>query len=497
MNAPNQPIAAPLADRKPGLARLPWMRYGLLVVCVVAQASTILLTWPLWQVREYPVHLPVIDVPQIPLGLWMLATLALILLRPRWGLMVHIGSLLVAFALDQYRTQPQFIALAMLMLAVIEDWGIVVVRWFLASLWMWAGLHKLLSPDWFSFASWNLVGGLGVDPAHWAEPFAWSVGLGELGLGVLAIARPRFAVVPCMLMHVGIVVFLSPLFYNWNVSVVPWNLATAMVGAWVLWNTSAVRPQAAWQWATACLLLLYPAGFYVGWVDHGIASVLYSSHIPRGLITTPASTQRVSGWGDLRVPFPNERRLLASYFERSAVPGSKLHIADPRAWLADAYFVKRPNGQIEAIDRETFLTSAPGEVAGVFHEDRRCVFLLGKAGTVLSLHGASEAIFAAEIPPQAYHANLLQHMGGLQNLQQLILAGCPVTDADLAQLPALPLLRELNLEDTAVTDAGLRHLAQFPRLEVVRVRGSQVSPDALDTFPQWRGRGNDSSRDAS
>lgn len=442
-------------------------RYGLLLAAVMAQAATILLTWPLWEVREAPVHLPMFDLPQIPFGLWMLATLGLMLLRPRLGLVVHAVSLLIAFAFDQYRTQPQFIAIVALMLAAVEDWGVIVVRWFLAALWTWAGLHKLLSPDWFSFASWNLAGGLMSDPTNFQPLFAWGVGLGELAAGILAIFRPRWAVVPCVMMHVGIVIFLSPLFYNWNCSVMPWNLATALVGSWVMWNAPSTAPRLRWEWLLAGVFFVYPAGFYLGWVDHGIASVLYSSHIPRGQITTAAGPEKISGWGDLRVPFPNERRLLRIYFEQAAPPGAKLHIADPRALLDDLYYVKRADGQVQEIDRSEFLSATGNEVAGIELDSRRSVFLMARGGAILLRRMTGSPIYAVRIEPHAYRPELLDLFEGLPNLEQLDLEGCPVTDDDLKRLPYLPKLEGIGLAKTAVTPVGLELLKRQSKLTYI------------------------------
>lgn len=457
------PPQASLVDW-PRVQGLPAVRYGMLLAAVVAQAVTILLTWPLWQVREAPVHLPLFDLPQVPFGWWMLGTLGLVLFRPRLGLLVHAAALLVSFAFDQYRTQPQFIALVALMLAAVEDVGVVIVRWFLASLWTWAGLHKLLSPDWFSFASWNMASALVADPTSFQPLFAWGVGLGELSAGMLAVFRPRWAVVPCVMMHVGIVLFLSPLFYNWNCSVMPWNLATALVGGWVMGTAPSIAPRFRWEWLLAGLFLVYPAGFYLGWVDHGIASVLYSSHIPRGLVTTTGGTEKVSGWGDLRVPFPNERRLLRIYFEQSAPVGAKLHIADPRGMLDDLYYVKQANGRAEAITRAEFLAASGDEVAGVELDSRRIVFLLSRAGAILLQRQTGSAIYAVRIEPHAYRPDLLDLLAGLPNLEQLDLEGCPVTDADLLRVPYLPKLAGIGLAKTKVTPAGLKQLDRQPEL---------------------------------
>lgn len=487
MTTPAQPESAgATCESSPMVLGLPRVRYGLLVVAVVAQAATVLITWPLWQVRETPVHMPLVDLPQIPFGGWMLATLVLVLIRPRLGLAVHAASLLLAFVFDQYRTQPQFIANAVLMLATVENVGVVIVRWFLASLWLWAGTHKLISPDWFSFGSWNMVQSLHVDPEDFQMLFAYGVALGEMTVGLLAIFRPRWATVPCVLMHVGIVIFLSPLFYDHNESVIPWNLATAVIGGWVMFHSYSVRPQFRWEWITAAVLLVYPAGFYLGWVDHGIASVLYSNHLPEGMITTRDGADKISGWGDLHVPFPNERRLLTLYFQRSSQPGDKLHLSEPRPWLGDRYYVLGADGELVPQTREQFVNGSETDVFGMEVESRRIRFLLARAGVKLLRREKGGVIYAVEIPPNRYRPDLLEMLAGLPNLEQINLTGCEVTDDDLKRLPLLPKLVGIGLSDTPVTNDAIETLLKQPRLMVIEYQQSNMTLDAILEFEKQR-----------
>ncbi|MHC2070167.1 DoxX family protein [Bremerella sp. T1] len=473
-------------DNAWSICGLPGSRYALLLIAVVAQALTIGITWPLWQVRISPVHMPAIDLPQIPFGVWMLATLVLVIVRPRLGLAVHAASLLLSFVFDQYRTQPQVIAMVMLMFAVVEDCGVVLVRWFLASLWLWAGLHKLLSPDWFTFASWYMVKSLHVNPENFQRLFAYGVGLGELAVGLLAIFRPRWAAIPCAMMHVGITLFLTPLFYDHNISVMPWNLATAIIGGWVMWNAPSVVPRFRWEWGLAGLLLIYPAGFYAGWVDHGIASVLYSHHLPEAMITTKTSNYKITGWGDLEVPFPNERRLFKLYFERAAKPGSKLHISEPRPWLGDMYFVLDADGKSVEISREQFVQQSPNQAEGVEVDSRRIRFLLARKGVALMRREKGGVIYAIEIPPKRYRPELLEMLRGLPNLEQINLSGCEVTDEDLTRLPRLPKLVGIGLSDTPVTNASIDTLLKQPRLTFIEYAQSNITLDAMVEFEQKR-----------
>lgn len=412
----------------------------------------------------------------------MLTTLALTLVRPRLGWVVHVATLLLSFVFDQFRTQPQFIAAAVLMAATLDERGLRVVRWFLASLWCWAGLHKLLSPDWFTFNAWSITTSLGLDPSEFGEIVGWGVGLGELSVGLLAIFWPRGAAIPCALMHGGIALFLTPLAHNWNYSVIPWNLCMAVVGSWVMWNVTPQLPKYRWEWLVAPLMLLYPAGFYVGWVDHGIASVLYSGNVPDGLITTESGLELIEGWGDLRVPFPNERRLLRQYFARSAPPGSKLHIAETRAGLDDLYYVKRADGQFEKISMEEFYASSPGVVAGVGLDDQYTLFRLGDDGVTMLKRAEKAPIYALEIDPDVYRPEMLNWLRRVPNLEQLDLSGCPIADEDLARLPIMLKLKGIGLADTQVTDAGLKSLLRQPKLVYIEWEGTSITLEGLEEF---------------
>jgi len=472
------------AKDSPVLVRgLSQLQFGLLVVCVASQSMTVLITWPLWQVRESPALMPLFGtLPQIPFGLLMLGSLALVLLTPKMGTIAHILVLFASFLFDQFRTQPQFIANAILMAAVVDARVLILSRWFLASMWGWAGLHKLLSPDWHSWVSWSLTSRLGWDPEWTSQPFCWIVAFSEFTLGMLAIFRPRWALALCAPMHVGIVIFLSPIGIAWNYSVIPWNLATAVVGSWIMWKSKDAWPQFRWEWPLAAMLLVYPIGFYAGWVDHGIASVLYSNHVPNGLITTQSGSAKIRGWGELCVPFPYERRLLRLYFERSAPVGAKLHIDDPRGRLEDQYFVKTGENASRSITRAEFVDRNVGTVIGMEFDDRRAKHILARSGVTLMQRDANSPVFAVEFPPDVYLPELLSLLGELPNIEQINLRGCKVSDQQLRNLPQLPKLQGIGLADTQVTNKALQSLQSFPELRFVEFEGSKMTFTAVQAF---------------
>jgi methylamine utilization protein MauE len=451
------------------------VRYWLIAVCVAAQAATLIITWSLWEIRKSPPHLPAIDLPQISFGGILAFSLALILFRPQLGIRFHIAVLVVSFLFDQWRLQPQVIGIAVMMIAVVEPWGPVVAKSYLTAMWFWSGLHKLLSPDWLGHVSWDLLQSLPIDQKTWHAPFAYTIAFGEILLAVLAILRPRWAAVGCVLLHSSIALFLSPWVHDRNISVIPWNLCTAVVGFWILTAAPAFRAQSRIQWAATALLFILPAGFYAGWIDRCFAHVLYSHNVPYGLITRGEGLRPIAGWGSFRVPFPNTRRLFRQYFEITVKPGSKLHLADPRKWLPDVYFLKRSDGEVVEIDRTRFLSSDDGEIAGVESDDPRDVFALSQAGARMLKRTAEGMIYAVEIAPSDYRAELLRHLHGLPNTEQLQLGGCDIVDNDLLLLLGCDNLQGIGLNDTKVTNLGLRYLAKLPRLDYLELDNTATS----------------------
>ena len=271
--------------------------FALLLIAVVAQALAIKITWPLWNVRSIGLpNLPVYSgLPQISFGWLMFLSLLVIPFRPRLGVWIHFVVLLTATLLDQMRAQPQFLATWILMVAATYETGAGLTRWFLASLWIWAGAHKLISPDWMSHRSADMTNALGLDIETFSFIIAITVALSEIVVGLLACFKPRWAAFGCVALHGGILIYLSPLFLNWNESVFPWNVATIVIGFWVLWKAESrdwfgtKEPLQGRRWLLERLafavMMIVPASFFIGWLDHGYAHVLYSDSIPRGLIT--------------------------------------------------------------------------------------------------------------------------------------------------------------------------------------------------------------------
>ena len=468
-------------------------RYWMLVCATVAQLATVIITWELWHARHDPPNLPLIDVPQISFGIWMVFSLLLVLFKPRTGFWVHVIIITAASLFDQFRMQPQFLALVLLMWAAIYETGTRIGRWFLAALWIWAGIHKLLSPHWFAHAGHWMLTAMQFDDTfanQWHTQYAMVVGLSEIAVGLAAIIRPRLAAYLGAAMHLSI--FFLLIYIDWNFSVLPWNLATAIVGAWMLLNVSQSDTESRHRWiefVAAGVFFVAPVGFFWGMLDHGYANVLYSDFVPRALITSKESLREVSGWHPIHVPFPYERRTHRQFFESLAGEGDKLHIHDPRPALEDLYFVMR-DGQAVRISKEDFFSDVDDSVAGIAIDDRHARFWLRRRGTIKRRwyrdiertdrrRSDSLVSYAYQMNPETYSVETLKLLTGLPNLEQLQLSGCPVIDSDLAVLSGLTNLSGLGLSNTSVTDEGLRHLEKLPKIRILEVENTRVSPDGL------------------
>jgi hypothetical protein len=329
-----------------------WNALVLRASAVAAQAVTIVITWPLWLARSYDPALaaqqqpmlPALPLPQFDVGLWLLASLVVVLLAPRWGVLLH-GLLLVwAILLDQMRMQPECISLLVLMAGTLSSPSLkLLARSHLIALWFFAGFHKLVSPGYYEsvipFLTGNTVG---------------TVPLGDQIVGVAAavleIVLAVFAIVPrtrrlCAVVgvpfHLAIVWRLA-VQMHWNESVCPWNAALAVASVTLFWPWRTTLRE---EWRAAsklvrtavAVVLVSPLLFYVGLLDPFLAYCVYTQNTPDAWIYVPNGSLRcitsIISDSDLNVPIPPEHRLLEAYFEQVGQPGAVLIIDDPR-WCA-------------------------------------------------------------------------------------------------------------------------------------------------------------------
>jgi len=344
-----------LADslrRWSGEGRFDPVAIGFRAVVVLAQATTIFITWSLWQVRDSPPLLPAAPIPQFDVGPWLIASLALVLVVPRWGIILHLLLLAVAMLLDQTRMQPEVISLALLMLGTLHPPAPqLIARLHLVALWFFAGFHKLVSPDYYTGTVPRFMSRFVGEADPWpviCNLLRGGVASFELSLAVLAIVsrtRRLCAVLACLL-HVGILLQLI-VRQQWNPAVWPWNFALALAGFALIWpwQESAIQGWRGATWPTrlAVLFILFsPIGYYFGCLDAYLAHCVYSNNTPRAVIvTSDGQHQPIYFLPTLNVPFPPTHRLFEAYFAQVGRPGDRLSISDPRWWAKLNGFARR------------------------------------------------------------------------------------------------------------------------------------------------------------
>ncbi len=308
-------------------------------VVAAAQATTILTTWPLWQLRTSPPHLPWFDVPQVPFGALLLGSLALAMWRPLAGVLLHSVLLALAIVCDQLREQPQVLSLALLLAATLPVRGAATIgALHVAALWFWSGLGKLCSERFLhDGGAWLLA----QSPEHttWLAPAAAAtLGGAELllAIGVLIPRTRRAAAWTGGLAHLAVLCYLSPLGRDCNPAVWPWNVALAVAAPVLFANRSdallgtrtneGLAPRIA-----AILFVLLPIGYRAGFVDAAFAQHAYVMNEPIGTwLRAFGRVERIGMVPELNVFVPPVPRVYAAWFEQTAQRGDQLVITEPR-----------------------------------------------------------------------------------------------------------------------------------------------------------------------
>lgn len=331
----------------------PWYLFALRAWLIAMFARTLWVTERLWATHVDPPMLPLADLPRFDdYGEILFITYALCFFWPRAALGVNIVVGLTAMIADQTRMQPQMFSFWLLMLGTwTQPTAQLLGRSYLASLWFFSGLHKLLSPEYFrDVAPWMLEAivprndwpaGAGLD-----QVFGWTVAAIELVLGLAVLVRRLrpVAAVGGALVHAGILFVLWR--QEWNTSVWAWNLAimaaaAGLIGPWKASLAEERRRCGTQGFVLALLLFASPAMYYVGLLDAYLSHCLYSANVPTATMF-PASrapygfnvnSDQREYWRNLNVPQPPTHRNFELYFRAVALPGDYVVIKDER-WCA-------------------------------------------------------------------------------------------------------------------------------------------------------------------
>lgn len=318
------------------------------IILAIAQTATVALTWTLWEAREYPPLLPLLAVPQFDMRLPMLASIAVSCAWPRIGIPIQAVVLAWSIVSDQSRMQPYMLSMLYLSCGTIpaSPGGLLLARASLVSLWFFSGLHKLTSPAFFTTIVPWILSSLGL-PASSGMAFLCGTCIGgsevALAIACLVPGLRQGVAYGAFGIHALIAVLLSPLCLNWNCEVLPWNAVLAVSGTALMTNWHDAIPGVTWRRSAtaarfaAVLLLLSPAGYWVGLVDAPLAHCLYAANTPTAFLCTPFSRR------DLQMTcvetgymLPPVRRLYEPFFLGAGRSGEWMEIEDPRwvaAWL--------------------------------------------------------------------------------------------------------------------------------------------------------------------
>ncbi len=302
----------------------------------IAQCLTIGTTWKLWNHRpDFPNLAVVHSFAEINWPWFLIASSILTAIVPRVGSPTFAVVLTGALLGDQMRLQPEVVTLAVLMFApLLMPSGMHATRWLLASVWIWSGLHKMLSVGWRIEGGGFIADAFGL--AFLTDVFVVLVPVVEIAIGIAALFQSLRPVARWggAAMHIGILITLA-VFARTNSAIWPWNAALAIVAISIF---APSRPQSISKKtrAIAITFLMYPALFYVGAVDAYLSSNLYSFNTATAEYCSKDVCRNLNSlsYDKLNTPFPPEPRLFKGWFHATCKLGDTLLI-EGRAGVLD------------------------------------------------------------------------------------------------------------------------------------------------------------------
>jgi hypothetical protein len=270
--------------------------------------------------RANPPNLPALDwIPQIDWRPILIVLAAVVIVIPRLASPVFVAALVAAMLGDQARIQPEVVSLAILMtLPAFGMRGVALSRYHLSAVWLWAGIHKILSVNWTS-SSAGFIASL-VHQPHAGPVVAVVLPAIEIGFGAASLVPRAWRYVAWGGFALHLAMTAGLLYGGWNEAVWAWNIALG-VAALLLFRDRT--PAAArWDWVSGPIgvaVLASPVLFYVGMLDGYFANNLYTNNSPVAAVCNSAYTacnfDPYNTWERLSVPLPAEPRLYKQWFD--------------------------------------------------------------------------------------------------------------------------------------------------------------------------------------
>jgi uncharacterized membrane protein YphA (DoxX/SURF4 family) len=289
---------------------LPQLRLIKLVLAL-GMIAGILLSYKLWLTERFFPHTPIfsfIPQPPFPADMIMLALAIALLLfiafapAPRRMIIAFCILFSVILILDQNRWQPWvFQYFCMMIMLLFVSWKrddhirhshvVNAFRLIIAGIYLYSGLQKL-NPKFFSDTYPWLLEPLTREPGPFLLSLAYAFPAIEIfmGIGLLFRRTRRIALVFAVIMHVLILLDMSPLGHNYNIVIWPWNIAMICF-AIVLFRRDA-PPLKAYRKSlrhrpVVVMFLLFwiaPAlSFFNVW-DSYLSASLYSGNTSNGVV---------------------------------------------------------------------------------------------------------------------------------------------------------------------------------------------------------------------
>ncbi|MFT5641624.1 MAG: hypothetical protein ACI9A7_001729 [Cyclobacteriaceae bacterium] len=289
----------------------------------------ILMSFPLWiPTRDIPL-LPLYPIHSYlaPMINWvalvsMICSLGLIIWRTKkefvWIFML---SLAIILSQDQLRWQPWVYLYSFLIIPFsisndISDKGIITyLRLVIIAVYLWSGIHKMnphFANENFQFIIDTYFGFLPMDSRSIILNMGYFIPLIEILTAIFFLIPKtrKFGVYIAIIMHLLIIVHLSPLGIDSNTIVIPWNFAMIFIVI-ILFSkiriASMTPPPFRRYWALYSLLFIMyfgPVLNSLGMWDHYLSFSLYSNKAPHFYIASEYNS--FGAYNQSVVPFIRE-----------------------------------------------------------------------------------------------------------------------------------------------------------------------------------------------